>query len=808
MNAELLAPAGSYDSMKAAYAAGADAVYIGGSRFGARAYADNLDEEKMLQAIDYAHLKGRKLYLTVNTLVKDEEFEELYSYLNPFYREGLDAVIVQDIGVMEFIKREFPQTDIHASTQMTVTGEYGAAFLKEHGASRVVTARELSFKEIRKIHEKTGVEIESFIHGALCYCYSGQCLYSSMIGGRSGNRGRCAQPCRLVYQLTDGKKILNQEKNKYLLSPKDICTLEILPDILENGVYSLKIEGRMKRPEYTAGVVRIYRKYLDRILEHGAKNYHVRKEDMEELMDLYNRGGFSKGYYGQHNGPDMMSMERPNHWGTQAAKIIVCQKGSMKLKALEQLHNKDVLEYRHRDQEITFNMTQSVEKGQEFSLKVPGNQMLSQKNSVLYRTRNEELLKELENEFLIKKYSEKIYGKLILIKGKSAILKINFRDIQVEVQGAIPDQAQKRPLLMEDVEKQMRKTGGTGFLFEELEIEMDEDLFLPMQALNELRRNGIQELERAIKKMYQRDSVSEAAGDRKVSSFDENKPSNEKQQAYTAPYISVSVESTEKLAMLMKYPEIKKVYLDNAAFRSREDLLSNAVSCIELCHKSGKQCYYTMPWIFRETAKNYYAGQDMLDILEAFDGILLKSMEEYQFLKEKNYRKELVADYNLYTWNQEAKAFWKQNGIAYDTIPLELNQREIRRRGCNSSEILVYGYLPLMVSAQCQIKNHPGCSRKEAILYLRDRKQKVFPVTNRCSFCYNIIYNSTPLELVESSRDILQLQPQGVRLHFTMENEWEMEQIIRDYAAEFCNQEKGCRNITEFTRGHFKRGVE
>ena len=309
MKAELLAPAGSYETMEAAIAAGADAVYIGGGRFGARAYADNPGEEQLLRAIDYVHLHGKKLYLTVNTLLKEQELqEELYGYLAPLYREGLDAVIVQDLGVLRFIKQNFPGLPIHASTQMTITGVEGAKLLKEAGAVRVVTARELSLEEIRAIWEATHMEIESFVHGALCYCYSGQCLMSSLIGGRSGNRGRCAQPCRLPYQVWQQNRRLNGRDSSYPLSPKDMCTVRLLPQILEAGVCSLKIEGRMKKAEYTAGVVEIYRKYLDRYLS-GDRQPQVSREDYQQLLDLYNRDGFHESYYRQRNGKNMMALK-------------------------------------------------------------------------------------------------------------------------------------------------------------------------------------------------------------------------------------------------------------------------------------------------------------------------------------------------------------------------------------------------------------------------------------------------------------------------------------------------------------------
>ncbi|MEG0721978.1 MAG: peptidase U32 family protein, partial [Lachnospiraceae bacterium] len=276
---EILAPAGSYESLKAAVKAGADAVYIGGSCFGARAYADNLNEEKLLEAIDYVHLHDCKIYLTINTLLKEKEIEkQLYDYLLPYYRQGIDAVIVQDVGVLEFIKERFPDLPIHASTQMTITNVAGAKFLEEQGVERVVPARELNLTEIREIAEHTGLEVECFVHGALCYCYSGQCLFSSLVGGRSGNRGQCAQPCRLPYQVEG-------EKNpSYLLSLKDICTLQMIPEMVKAGITSFKIEGRMKKPEYVAIVTAMYRKYLDLYETNAILN--VAEQDKEMLMDL------------------------------------------------------------------------------------------------------------------------------------------------------------------------------------------------------------------------------------------------------------------------------------------------------------------------------------------------------------------------------------------------------------------------------------------------------------------------------------------------------------------------------------------
>ena len=358
--------------MEAAIAAGADAVYIGGGRFGARAYADNPGEEQLLRAIDYVHLHGKKLYLTVNTLLKEQELqEELYGYLAPLYREGLDAVIVQDLGVLRFIKQNFPRLPIHASTQMTITGVEGAKLLKEAGAVRVVTARELSLEEIRAIWEATHMEIESFVHGALCYCYSGQCLMSSLIGGRSGNRGRCAQPCRLPYQVWQQNRRLNGRDSSYPLSPKDMCTVRLLPQILEAGVCSLKIEGRMKKAEYTAGVVEIYRKYLDRYLS-GDRQPQVSREDYQQLLDLYNRDGFHESYYRQRNGKNMMALK----------------------------NEKNAAQARERKP-----------------------------------ARNEALFERIRREYLEKKVREGICGRLLLRAGERAVLSLLAGEVSVSVQG-------------------------------------------------------------------------------------------------------------------------------------------------------------------------------------------------------------------------------------------------------------------------------------------------------------------------------------------------------------------------------------
>ena len=488
-NREVLAPAGTYECFRAAINAGADAVYLGGSMFGARAFAGNFEEAELIKAIRTAHLYGRKVYLTVNTLLRNDELEKLVQYVKPYYEEGLDAVIVQDYGVFAVLREAFPGLDLHASTQMTITGKYGAQLLKDMGAARVVPARELSAKEIRDIYDNVDVEIESFVHGALCYCYSGQCLLSSMIGGRSGNRGRCAQPCRLTYSA-------NGISEKYLLSPKDMCTIEAVPDILDAGVYSLKIEGRMKSPEYVAGVSYAYRKYVDMYLEKGRDGYRVEERDIRQLMDLYNRGGFCKGYYYAQNDKAMMTFDRPNHQGTVIGNI---KNGELILS--QEVNPGDVLEFPDGSEYTTPTGKKSGR------LALPKGVLKNPKNgAAVYRTRNNELLGQLRAGYIDNDIKIPVRMEIFLKSGERACLKLLSGDKELVVYGDVLEPSDKRPAVREDVVKQLKKLGGTVFTSDEGSIVTDiqGSPFVPVRLLNDLRRNALEELESMLLSGYKR----------------------------------------------------------------------------------------------------------------------------------------------------------------------------------------------------------------------------------------------------------------------------------------------------------------
>lgn len=746
---ELLAPAGSLKTLKAVIHAGADAVYLGGSMFGARAYANNFNEEELLEAIRFGHIHGRKIILAVNTLLKEYELGQLYDYLHPYYEAGLDAVIVQDMGVMEFIKTHFPNLPIHTSTQMTITNVEGARLLKEQGVERVVTAREMSLEEIQRIHDEVGVELESFIHGALCYCYSGQCLFSSIIGERSGNRGRCAQPCRLSYEVLQGEKSLTGHHATPILSLKDMCTLPFLYELADHGVYSFKIEGRMKTPEYAAGVVSIYRKYMDSYLD--GSRIPVEKKDIRALLELGNRGGFTNGYYYHHNDSDMLSGESASH-----------------------------------------NKSEGV------------------------------LQDNIRREYVDTELKEKIKGKLILNKECPAKIEVQYGKIKVSYQGDMVLVAQNRPLTKEVVTEKITKTGNTPFVFENLEVTMDDDIFMPVNQLNQLRRGALEALEEALLKPYERTlpelvETSSAETDRQTTgnAIKEKQISGQslsqtsgQQSAGSSTEVRVLIEDAEQLPAVLKADFVDTVYLDCMLY-TRENLLRKLSEDIDRVHASGKKAFYVFPFIFRQQTSLFY--EKIMPELKKLplDGIMVRSLDEIAFIKEwGNENWQMVSDSNLYTYSNEAAEYFYRLGMIQDTIPVELNRKEILRRENSRSEMIIYGRLPLMITAQCIHKNTLGCMHQHKVLNLKDRYSVHFPVKNFCSECYNVIYNSFPVCLFKEDVTVKKIAPAALRLSFTTETEEETEQILTIYGDIYKNGGILGQMPMECTNGHFKRGVE
>lgn len=746
---ELLAPAGSFETCRAVIFAGADAVYAGGSRFGARAYAENFTQEELLSAIDFVHLYGKKLYLTVNTLLKQNEIEALYEYLLPYYLQGLDAVIVQDFGVMQLIHTCFPDLPIHISTQMSVASAYGFAYLKKRGAVRIVTARELSLEEIRTIRSRSDLEIECFVHGALCYCYSGQCLLSSMLGGRSGNRGRCAQPCRLPYTVLDENRrvkrpdISNQYRAKtqgvecFPLSPKDLSAIDQIPQLIEAGITSFKIEGRMKSAEYAAGVTAVYRKYIDQYMEQGYVK--VSRQDQERLLHTGNRSGFTNGYYSRHNGPDMITMMHPGHEKSKAAD-------------LQFLHEK----------------------------KIP------------------------------------VQAEAFFVIGEPARLSVSSGTASVSVQHGLTQAAKKQPMSREMIVKQLSKTGSTSFVMDQMTVHMDQAVFLPKQAFNQLRREALEQLTEQMLLSYRR-TVSDTAG---KSCAEHLAQGHQRPDAAAAdfaetgftesPAFTAAVEEKQQLHAVLEHDFISRVYLDSAMYR-QEHFTAQLKEHTDCIHAAGKQAYLMLPPIFRSKTAQFYKEhwQDLQRT--GIDGYLVKTMDELGFLEQMQADPECcVTDHSLYTYSDYAKAGYAADGWCFDTIPLELNRKELRARKNAESELMIYGHMPLMTSAQCIKKTFGHCTGRNGLWYLKDRYAKEFPVKNICSSCYNTIYNPQPLSLIQLADELEQLHPAAYRLWFTIESEEMVHRVLNCTQAAFLEHQAPdmAAVLGAYTNGHYKRGTE
>lgn len=715
---ELLAPAGNYDALLGAVNAGADAVYLGGEQYGARAYADNFSRDEIISGIRLAHIYHKKIYLTINTLVKERELEGLYDFFLPFYEAGLDGVIIQDLGVLAYVRRYFPGLELHASTQMTLTGSEGVSFLKEYGVSRVVPARELSLEEIKNLKE-TGAEVEIFIHGAMCYCYSGQCLFSSILGGRSGNRGRCAQPCRLPYEINGGKEC-------FPLSMRDMCTIDLLPELIESGVDSFKIEGRMKKPSYVAGVTAIYRKYIDQYYEKGS--IHVSAQDRQLLSSLYIRSKIGDGYFHRHNGREMLTLESPAYSETD-----------------------------------------------------PG------------------ILTEIADRYVHAPEKVPVDAQIELCSGKPAKLSLRAREAVITCEGEIVQEAQKQPLQTEKIEQQIRKMGASLLKVQDIKVKTQGQVFLPIGAINELRRKAVLAMEDKLIAAPRREAVPYEPYVRPQRQRLQKRPGGE---SLRKP-LEVCVSTWDQFDQIIDRG-LYRIYLDSRLFLEKETLQK------KLSLKKGNtQIYGSTPYIVREKD-----DKTLFDVEDAYkeqliQGVLIRNLESLAILKDSIAKKDLELDYGVYVWNHEALDLLsdKASGIC---LPVELNKgewEELITYGKQKMRLsaVVYGRLPMMITANCLQKTSDGCRGKSGTVMLKDRYGKEFPVYHDCHHCYNIIYNSVPLSLHRAFSEELQ-EALHCRLDFTLETAKECLKVTEYFQKISVQYEDPF--YSEYTTGHYKRGVE
>ncbi len=698
---ELLSPAGDLQIFKAVVNAGADAVYFGGDLFGARAYAKNFSIDEAKEAIEYGHSHGARSYLTVNTLLKNSEIEtKLYEYLKAYVENGIDAFIVQDYGVFNFIKEFFPDTHIHVSTQASLCTKYGAEFFEKQGASRIVTAREISLEEISKIHKACpDLEIESFIHGALCVCYSGQCLMSSILGGRSGNRGRCAQPCRLPYEAIDnnGKKL--NTKGNYILSPKDFCTINYLPEMIKAGVVSFKIEGRMKQLSYATGVVNVYRHYIDEFLYRGEKNYNVKEEDIKKLLDYGNRSGFTDLYLHKHNGPEMITFEAPSHTKTETSALIFEEKKSTVDCKVEAILGKP------------FKVTFTDEFGNE--------------------------------------------GAYISNVVEAALNKATTK---------------------EDIEKSISGLGNTRFKLGRISVDYDDGIFLPVSVIKNARREAIAMLSSA----YETNTIKSIKPFEKLS-FDRNDR--------ITPGCFVTVASKEQLENVCRFSFIDELAVPVKLFDTARELFTGKI-------------YIYLPTVLRDNYVN------TIENLPEADGVIACSFDEVGLLEKIGYPKDkIIADHRLYTFNNRSIKGMSSNGITRTCIPYELSLKELKHRNNHNSQIIIYSRIPMMVTANCTLKNTVGCKKNNDVYTLIDRKNESLTVACNCDYCYNTIYNSKKYVAFDLLNEITSLGVRDLRFDFTVESGKEAAAVLEEFSRVYFENKKFILK-DDYTKGHLKRGVE
>lgn len=741
---ELLAPAGNYEAFLGAVNAGADAVYLGGNKFSARAYADNFTVEEICRALHIAHFYGKKIYLTVNTLIKDNEFEELYEYLVPVYEAGLDGVIVQDLGVCHYLLKHFGGLAIHASTQMNITGSLGAAFMKEKGVKRIVPARELSLDEIKTLKHDTGLEIECFVHGAMCYCYSGQCLFSSILGGRSGNRGQCAQPCRLPYSVEGRGAYL---KEGYPLSLKDMCTLEYIPKLIEAGIDSFKIEGRMKKPEYTAGVTALYRKYIDLYYEKGVESYQVPGKDMDFLKKLYIRSEIQTSYYERHNGKEMVTLKKPGYLGS-----------------------------------------------------------------------DERILSEIRGKYIHEPAREKVRLKAGLKTNEPFRIWLHGKEVSVSVSGETVTEAKNAPLREGDILKQLSKTGNSCLIVENADIMAEENIFLPVAAMNALRREAVTAYENAViakkgliceramptdgedEAQAERADIETAKGEMKL---DENAlGSRQDKRRFVCKDCLVS--TLEQLFAVLSY-NCRRIYIESDLYQKERESIDRVFR-----EHTQTEWFLALPYVLRQYDKPYLdrLADTTAQAENKISGFLVRNPEGLAYAATYFAEYKIVTDAGLYCYNTKTPAFLEGYVKEY-TLPYELNAGECRQlakniRKCGAgAAMIVYGRIPMMVTANCLYKTAGRCMGKtgggqagETVL-LVDRYQAAFPVMINCRHCYNVIYNSVPYSLHRKNRELSGIDVSAWRYDFTTETKMQVDTVLSGHGFPF----------SEYTTGHFKRGV-
>lgn len=837
---ELLAPAGNWESLVAAVENGADAVYLGGTLFSARHSAGNFEHEEIERAVYFAHVRGVKVYVTVNILLDEQELPQAVRFLHFLQTCGADAVLVQDLGLAGMARQVIPELPVHASTQMTIHNLPAARFLKEHGMSRVVLARELPLNEISEIARLSGLEVEVFVHGALCVCYSGQCLMSSLIGGRSGNRGRCAQPCRLKYALVDdaGRSLVDPaQTGEYLLSPRDLNMSGHLPDLVKAGITALKIEGRMKRPEYVATVVRIYRELLDRAVSDG--NFSICPEDARQLAQVFNRE-FTTGYFYGHPGRELMSWKRPNNRGVRLGRVKGFNRNNHLAEVILEnpLRVGDGIEVWVTDGGRAVGKVSRIMLGGKSVERAPGKAVVELDingrvfpGDRVFKTHDADLIERARASFTSPKEVKKIPLAFTVTARVGEALRVSVQDpagFTGEAATVSPaTEAVNRPLTFAYLEKQLDRLGNTPFGLSSLDCRLDGQVMVPVSELNEARREAVAQLETRRAAGSRGKAVPEEVFSRRLSqALARDLAAGSTYAARTV--LSVSVGDLPSLRAAVK-AGAGEVHLGGEQFRSKPLLtLDDIRAGSETCRQSGVRFILSSPRIMREQEL-----EDFCRLLEGasdnwLDGLLTGNLGLIRKAREIT-GVPVFADFPLHTFNHAAALFLKEAGVNRLTLSPELTLEQVRRLVPLlpvPAEVIVHGALLLMVSEYCA----PGCLLGGGEIAcggachslqcgLKDRKGVIFPVeTDR--HCRMHIFNSRDLCVIEDlpalrSAGVSVLRIEGARLGADY-----VRDVVNSYhtaldlpASQI--EEKTARlkdlmlkySPAGFTKGHYYRGV-
>lgn len=786
---ELLSPVGSKESMIAALNNGCDAIYLGGKDFNARQSANNFTNEELKEIIDYCHKRGVKVNLTLNILYKECEIQNVLNFVSEVYSYGIDALIVQDIGIFNLIKTNFENIALHASTQMTIHNIEGVRFLQKLGFKRVVLSRELSLEEIEDITKNTNIEIEAFVHGAICVSYSGRCLMSSLIGERSGNRGRCAQPCRMEYKLIKDNKIF---ANNYLLSPKDTSALPIIDKLVNSGIHTFKIEGRMKNPEYVASVTSNYRKYIDKV---SNKTFDkIEENDLKEITQIFNRGGSSiTGYYLDWAGNKMISSS-PKSSGLAIGVVKNYNRKTKKceIKLNEPVVCGDGIEiWTKTKPHCGTNISKNGAISETINVTIDGN---INKGDLVFKSFDKSLDNKLKKLYQKDTRQQEIKVSIYAYLNKPLKIKLCLDDIEIFEEGEVLQLAEKSSVTSDKLIENISKTGGTPFYFIFEEVEIDENIYIPISCINNLRRKAIEKLEKAICKKFERERIKPIY-----------KPKIEDAENR---FLTALVQNKQQFnACLTKY--IRRIYLE-----MNEENVNDINYFVENAHKNNIEIFVALLWIFRKPmAKDFYK---MFQELEKsnIDGYLLRNYIDLQT------NKKIALDYTFNIFNNSSiEALLNISNSV--TLSPELNISEILNLSAKNTELLIYGKLPLMTTHQCPVGLYVGekktgrfCKYKNNCegYYLKDRKNVSFPIKNDCFNCITTILNNIPIFTLNRALEFKNLKTQYLRISFIDESPEMIKNIINEHIKFYIKKEKfnlkeSSLKDLEYTNGHFFRGV-